>query len=88
MSTAALGKRRRDALRALVRWPALASLAGLAAWRAGRKDPAAPLEAGVACIGRGLCRGCRALPGCPLPQARLARPVVLEGTVRPGEPRF
>jgi len=74
---------RRAFLRGLVRWPALAGLGALGGYLAGRKGD--PVQAGGSCIHRGLCRGCRALPTCTLPQARLARQ---SDQVRPGEPKF
>jgi len=74
---------RRAFLRGLVRWPALAGLGALGGYLAVRKGE--PVQAGASCINRGLCHRCRALPTCPLPQARLARRAE---QVRPGKPRF
>jgi len=74
---------RRAFLRGLVRWPAMAGLGALGACLATREGR--PLQAGQRCIHRGLCRGCGALPACPLPQARLARKAA---EITPGRPRF
>jgi len=74
---------RRAFLRGLVRWPAMAGLGALGGYLATRQGE--PLQADDACIHRGLCRGCRVLPTCGLPQARLARGA--DG-IRPGRPRF
>ncbi|MEA3368518.1 MAG: hypothetical protein U9R68_10455 [Planctomycetota bacterium] len=74
---------RRAFLRGLVRWPTLAGLGALGAYLATRTGE--PAQAGETCINHGLCRGCRALPRCGLPQARLARRA---DRSKPGEPTF
>jgi len=65
--------RRRDLLRSLVRYPVLGAL-GLVGWQlATRQSATGPVQAGQACFNRGICRGCRRLSRCTLPQGLMAR---------------
>ena len=80
--------RRRDLLRSLVRYPVLGAL-GLVGWQlATRPSATGPVQAGQACINRGLCRGCARLSRCTLPQGLMARNTRDHGQAKPYERTF
>jgi len=64
--------RRREFLRDAVRYPILIAL-GLVAGRLLARRASGPLHPDETCMNRGLCRDCRRMAGCPLPQAVMLR---------------
>ena len=65
--------RRRELLRSLVRYPLVGALGLLGARLVMRQPGQGPLQAGQECVSRGVCRGCRRLSQCGLPQGLMAR---------------
>jgi hypothetical protein len=70
---------RRQFLRTAVRYPLLGAIGILGFVLLRRGGGGRPVEEGQDCVNRGLCRGCRVLPGCSLPQATMARDVIENG---------
>jgi hypothetical protein len=79
MTSGSTDNRRRAFLATAIRTPVLAVLGVAGALLISRGGGGRPVEAGQDCINRGLCRGCRVLPGCGLPQASMARDVLKNG---------
>jgi len=80
--------RRREWLRRLVRYPLLAALGAVGAWLAVKPSGTGPVQAGEACVNRGICRGCRRLSTCGLPHALMARSSGDHHRPKPYERRF
>jgi hypothetical protein len=64
--------KRRKLLDAILRYSLLGAI-GLVAGRLLSRPASGPLHPDENCTGSGLCRGCRALADCRLPQAELFR---------------
>jgi hypothetical protein len=65
---------RRRFFASVVRYVLLGAL-GLIGGRLAARAVTGPLHPEETCVNRGVCRGCRVLPGCGSPQATLFRQV-------------